>query len=245
MARFQRGLPEPAEPRSSPQGTTRTPERQKLAERIAAHAKAIRQKERILDAWHRIQDQIMSELGPAVRAAQEALIEARTHQSEKLVDALLDGMSSRPTAVEDAERDLAEAQKAVAEARKARALLKDEADTADFAVDRARHELERAVAAVVDADPTRAALRDQFFRYGRRCLRLAVALKTSGLNMMGCEAHGLQFKITQAPQTMDQLDRPVPPDPAWAQALAALHEDPDASLPDLLDPDEDRRAAAA
>ena len=110
-------------------------------------------------------------------------------------------------------------------------------------IDRAAHELERAIAAVVNADPARAAVVAQFFRYAGRALKCAVALRTAGMNMQGAEAHGLMFKITQAPQTMAEFGRPVPPDPEWAAALEALREDPDAQLPDLLDADDDRRAA--
>ena len=54
-------------------------------------------------------------------------------------------------------------------------------------------------------------------------------------------------KLERPLSTMDKIGVPVPADPAWAVALAALRADADAALPDLpsLDADDEHPAAAA
>ena len=110
----------------------RSPERQRLAERIAAHAEAVQRTERVGEAWRRVDDQL-TQLRSAVRAAEEALADARANAPQQLVEQVLGEAADDGPTVAQAEAQLRDARARLAEARRTRALLSTEATKADIA----------------------------------------------------------------------------------------------------------------
>ena len=85
-------------------------------------------------------------------------------------------------------------------------------------------------------DPARQAVVVEFHRAARRALRCAKALRTCGLITQGATGHGLRLTIGEAAAAMGEVA--FKHDAEWLTALAALHEDPDAPLPGLPDPED-------
>lgn len=224
-----------------PAGPARSLERTRLAAAIEAHAAAVAQAERVTAAQQRAEDAYF-ELYPAVAAAREALARAREYEPLRLVDVALGDAEDIPGAAE-AEAALEEAEQRLAEARSVRSAIRDEAGRADQAVEQTKFEIDRAVAAAVAADPARAALLAEFRRVGARALHCAQALRTAGLIVQGAEAHGLAFRIHEAPTSIDKTA--FRPDPGWLNAIAALREDADSVLPGLPGAEDDPGEAAA
>ena len=166
-----------------------------------------------------------------------------------MVDTLLDepGADNGAAGVTDAQHALADAEKAVNEARRVRSLLEQEIQHSEAETKLALHELDKAVAAVVSTDPARASVLSEFNRSARRALRCAQILRTAGLTVQGAQAHGLRFVISAAAAPMGV--QAFAKDPAWLAARAALREDADAQLPGLPsaedDPAENDDAAGA
>ncbi|HXP04283.1 MAG TPA: hypothetical protein VN808_09190 [Stellaceae bacterium] len=218
----------------------RSPERQALADAQERHADAVTQQERVAEAQQRTSDALYGKLLPAIERSREALAAAKTHEPRRLVDAALGKPGTRST-VADAERELADAERRADESRRTRTLLAEEARRASDAVEAARHVLDNAVATVIASDPAKIAAVAEFFRTGRRLLRLARVIRTLNIVAPGVSADdiGLFVRIGDIVQPGNLNSTLYRPDPAFAAALSALRDDPDVALPGLPEPEPD------
>jgi hypothetical protein len=232
---LHRGTPSPP-----PVLPPRSPERQKLADAISLLADAVASAEKIEEARQKLDNRRYDVLEPAVRAAKRELEEAIADAPAQLVAAVLEGgIAEDVSAV--AKIELRQAETAVEQARSARAVLFEEAQRAEGAITAAQRGLDRAVSAVVSADPARQAVLAEFQRFANHALRCAQILRTCGMIVRGAEAHGLMFRVVDAPVPMGKTS--FTPDREWASATRALRDDPDAPLPGL--PAEDDPAGDA
>jgi hypothetical protein len=213
----------------------RSPERQRLFDAIQRRDDAVFQHERVNDALGKLDDELFDRLEPAVRRAQEALEEAVAAAPERLVAEALGepaGADAGPS-VTEAESALKIADQALVDARSARSILRDELRGREYQVDQAKRVVDQAVSAVVSGE--KGAVLDEFIRCSQRALRCAQILRTIGTPVQGSTGHGLMFRITDAPTTVDKLGTAFRPDPDWLSATAALREDADTPLPGLPD----------
>jgi len=224
MAAPTKGVPPPP----------RTAERARLAAAIERKSDAEFQLARVGDALEKIDETIFERLEPAVRRAREDLDGAIAAAPRALVAKALGETPEAGPTVAEAEAALAAASKELADARQARSLLRDEQRHREYAVDQAGKRVDEAAKGVVASDPARQAVLDEFFRCGRRALHCAQILRTVGTPIQGAQAHGLMFRITDAPVPIDRVA--FRPDPGWLSALAALREDADAAFPPLPEP---------
>jgi hypothetical protein len=213
----------------------RSPERQRLAEAIDRLAAATTRAERVAEAGRRASRELFDEALPAESAAAEALAEARQRRPQAIVDRLLGAVPSGAPTLTEAEAALRRAEERVAETREARSLLEVEASRASDALHAEQRNLGNAVAAVVEADPARDAALIEFKMVANRALRLAMALKTAGLELRDVDGHGLRLGVADVPTPLGSSSA-FRPDSAWQSALAALRKDPDAPLPGLPEP---------
>jgi hypothetical protein len=112
----------------------RTAERQKLAEAIEQHARAVQRLEHVREAWSRLR---LNEAGADREKAQaeRALADARERAPRLMVAQLLGGQTEAAVSVEDAAAALAAATQAVEDAAQARTLLLEEERAAEQAIE--------------------------------------------------------------------------------------------------------------
>ncbi len=224
----------------------RTPVRQRLADAIEAYGAAIDRRDRCQQADQRLSNSIFDELQPAVRKARKALEEAKAREPARLVNSVLGGNGDLPrTSTTEAQITLDRVEQALADARKARELISQEAHSAEHAADQAERELGAAVKAVVATSGERQALLAEFYRCASRTLRMAQSLRSSGHRVDGHElpSTGLRLHVFYAAGFVgDGVKFPLDPD--WTRALAELREDADTQLP-ALPPEEGPEPAVA
>ncbi len=216
---------------TKPANLARSPERKRLAEAIGWHRAAADDLARVTEAHQRLDAEFFDRLQPAVAAAQEALAEAREAAPQAIITRMLGEEPSGAATVEKAEAALAECERKLEDARKARSLLAGEAERAEAAVHSARFAHDGALTAAVCGDPAVAALKAEFVAAGHRMLRCAQVLRTAGVLMGGIGAHGLRAVIGEAAVPMGE--RAFFDDPEWLAAIERLRGDPDAPLPGL------------
>ena len=220
----------------------RSPERQRLADAIERRDDAVFQHGRVSDALEKLDEQIFDQLGPACRRAREALDEAMAAAPALLVAATL-GDPADPDAgpsVAEAEATLKAADQAASDARKARSILREELRHREQQVDQANRAVEQAVKAVVGSE--KGAVVDEFYRSGRRTLRLARIMRTIGDVVTGVSADdlGLHLRIGDIAPPGEPSRILYRPDPDWSAAIDQLRSgDPDVELPGLRDPEPD------
>jgi hypothetical protein len=216
------GLPERGErgrflPRA--EGPQRTPERQKLAEAIEHHARAVERLERAREAWSRLR---LDEAGAAreKERAEQELAAIRERAPQMMVARLLRGQTEDVVSVEDATAALAAATRAVEDAGQARTLLMEEERAAEQAIEFARPGRNDAVREVLRSAPEIAVLWERFQQARQKVRDLSWMLSAIHVFL------GPPFHWDGRLE-----DRDTGRGDKWKAAITALEADPDAELP--------------
>jgi DNA repair exonuclease SbcCD ATPase subunit len=229
-AKIQALHPNAAAPRA------RSGARSKLAAAISRHRATQEMLLRLGGALPRAYDE-WSACASAVDTATEKLAEARRAEHADLARRFMAGADLDVDAVKIAVVELEQAQAGLDRARRVRTALEEEQAQAERDLTTRRYELRSALAEVVSSS---------------EAIRRLVAEHDAARARVDAAATALRFLgpllVPEDLKHWDAINRPFPPTqqllPDWSAALAALEQDPDATLPGD-EPGVGRCAAAA
>jgi hypothetical protein len=185
-------------------------------------ARARQAKERIGWEWHAADR--------ALRSAQRALSEAEaTAPSARLRTLMGEPVAEGVVTVEQLERAVTEAQRALEAADKDDALIAAEISRAEDALDRARYGRQVAAGAVIAASPGVASLIDDLHAARRRIATVSEAL--SAIGVMAPDGTPTYWSDIRQDDNLPD----IAPRDQWRAAIERLFTDPSARLPGDLE----------
>jgi hypothetical protein len=198
----------------------RTPERQRLAEAIEAHAAAVKQVQHVQER-HEHAEQVVFRASDKLEAAQRASEKAKASESERIASAALGEADTDLMSVTDAELAVAQATNDLTVSRRIRDALQERLAREKAEVTRAKEAIERAVAAAAKSDPPAVALVLEQERVNRRLAELHHIFSFLGRSDASPVSNYGFWPNAASAAVVDP----------WRAALEALRTDPDAPLP--------------
>jgi hypothetical protein len=206
---------------SAPPGRTQV--RQTLASAIELRDAAEKRLADLKKAGERLADEFYA-CYAAADAAKEALAEAKSAESRRVVAEVL-GESVDGPSVSEAAAQLERAEREITRLRRARAAIADEEIAAGREFDRARSNVKIRVRDVLRADAAVARLRHELQAAQKIFAELRAAAEV--VRPM-CAVAGERVELSWCPEI---AERELTGAQLWREAVAALERDADASLP--------------
>lgn len=200
--------------------SSRTPERQKLADAIAKGNSAVRHLNALRDAHRRADEQTVAVFG-AVDETAAKLREAQADESRRLADAFVGGGSGADVLAPEAEA-LNSAKRDLDRLRRTRDALATQVRDAEHAAEGAARRVAEAIRAVVSSDPAVEELLAEHERRRRafEATYVALALLQHDASLPCARDN---WRLEREPDLTGAAD--------WVEALKALETDADAPLP--------------
>ncbi len=204
------------------QTETRSPERDALAEAIAARDEADREEAALARARQRAAQDLFGQRR-LVEAAELALVEARERDKAESVASFVSGEpNAAPSGIPEAEAALRRAKEKLAEIEAIAADLAGRGREPGFSVP--SKQVEDAIKAVLKADPTVRRLANDF-----AAARAAYLQYHSTLRWLNAHGYVPDDLSRAAPSPSETFF--VPPDPLWVETVEALRHSHDSPLP--------------